>query len=468
MDLLDQSLFSLSEHDAFTIRQACEGVQIFGGIGSGKSSGSGATIARSYLEAGFGGLVLTAKPDERQSWEKYAEQTGRSDDLIIFDASGRYGFNFLKYEMARPGAGGGYSNNVVRLFTNIVEAIEGQKAGGGDNQFWIMAMQQLVRNAVDLCFTARGQLSLPLLYEIVQSAPRSVEQVHDEHWQQNSLVSQLTDEGVAGEEGRDKWRQHDFDAAAIYWMQEFPQMDERVRSSIISQFTTMADNFMRRPFRQLFCSKTNILPEMCFDGKIIIMDLPVKEFAAAGRAAQVMFKYVWQQAMERRDVRSNPRPVFLWADEAQNFVSEYDMQFQATARSSRCCTVYITQNLPNYYAEMGSKSRDRTHSLVGNFATKIWHANSDPETNEKAAETIGRSWQQLSSKGFSVGMGGAGSSSNTSWQFEYEVPPQEFTRLGKGGPLHDFMVEAIVFQNGRVFAHSGKTWLKSVFQQEDD
>jgi hypothetical protein len=46
-DLLDQTLLGFSEDDPFTIRDAFEGVQIFGGIGSGKTSGSGTLCARS-------------------------------------------------------------------------------------------------------------------------------------------------------------------------------------------------------------------------------------------------------------------------------------------------------------------------------------------------------------------------------------------------------------------------------------
>ncbi|MFA5258375.1 MAG: hypothetical protein WC360_09510 [Opitutales bacterium] len=41
-DPLDQTLLGFSEDDPFTIRDSFEGVQIFGGIGSGKTSGSGA------------------------------------------------------------------------------------------------------------------------------------------------------------------------------------------------------------------------------------------------------------------------------------------------------------------------------------------------------------------------------------------------------------------------------------------
>ena len=43
---LDRVLLSFSKRDPWTIRDSYEGVQIFGATGSGKTSGSGATIAR--------------------------------------------------------------------------------------------------------------------------------------------------------------------------------------------------------------------------------------------------------------------------------------------------------------------------------------------------------------------------------------------------------------------------------------
>ena len=69
---LDTPLYHFNESERFTIRQACEGVQIFGGIGSGKTSGSGAALAKSFLRNDFGGLVLCAKKDELETWLRYA------------------------------------------------------------------------------------------------------------------------------------------------------------------------------------------------------------------------------------------------------------------------------------------------------------------------------------------------------------------------------------------------------------
>lgn len=471
---LNETIYHFNGDESFTIADACEGVQIFGGIGSGKTSGSGAALARAYLRAGFGGLVLCAKKDELATWLKYAEQTGREKSVLVFDTSGRFTFPFLQYEIDRERNGGetAYTENLVRLFTTVYEAVSRSKDGGGGNQgYFIRAMQQLLRNAIDLSMIARGTVSVPLIHDIIMSAAKNKEEVQQDDWQSKSICWRLLLEGHA--KPLDKWVKHDFDTTANFWLEEFPNLHIETRSNVLSTLTTMMDIFLRRPFRQLFSEpppdpRQIVRPELSHKGIIILMNLPVKEYGDAGRAAQVVYKYLWQQAAERRNIQENPRPVFLWVDEAQNFATEYDMQFQATARSSRACTVYLTQNLPNYYAEMGGEhSKYRVDSLVGNLQTKIWHANSDPSTNEHAANTIGKSWHKHASSGQSYGKESFNLSSNQNESFDYDVPPQAFTMLAKGGKVeNDFEVEGIVFQNGRVWKNN-KTHLFSYFKQKD-
>lgn len=468
---LDSVLYHFNETEPFTIRQACEGVQIFGGIGSGKTSGSGAALAKSFLRNGFGGLVLCAKKDEVDTWKRYAAETGKTNKLLIFDASGDWCFPFLQYEVEREGEGAGYTENLVRLFTTVQEAIErGKAGGGGGDPYWTRAMQQLVRNAIDLCMIARGEVSVPLLYDVIASSPRSPEQRGSADWQNTSLCWKLLMEGNDRE--LNEWEVQDFRSTVSFWCEEFCNLAPKTRSSIISMFTSMADNLLRRPFRMLFSERSatgqEALPELTHQGIVIVMNLPVKEFGDAGRAAQVIYKYMWQQAAERRDITKNDRPIFLWVDEAQNFATEYDMQFQATARSSRACTVYLTQNLPNYYAEMGgAHSKYRVDSLVGNLQTKIWHANSDPETNSHAAETIGRSWHKKKGLSVSAGADTYSAGQSVSESYDFDVIPQTFTKLRKGSPVNDFKVDGIVYQNGRVWGN-GKTHLRAVFDQKNN
>ena len=98
---MEQPLFSMTKTDNFTLSNAFEGVQIFGGTGSGKTSGSGRALAHSFLKSGFGGLILCAKPAEREQWERYAKECHRQDSVIVIDGDNGHCFNFLEYELAR-------------------------------------------------------------------------------------------------------------------------------------------------------------------------------------------------------------------------------------------------------------------------------------------------------------------------------------------------------------------------------
>src|ERR1700744_1887782 len=138
---LERVIYSFNGTENFTIGNACEGVQIFGGIGSGKTSGSGESLARAFLTAGFGGLVLCAKKDVLEDWKRYAHDTGRANHLLVFDASGDFVFPFLQYEIERKGEGAGYTDNLVRLFTTVYEAIDRTASSGGEGSdpYWARA-----------------------------------------------------------------------------------------------------------------------------------------------------------------------------------------------------------------------------------------------------------------------------------------------------------------------------------------
>jgi len=184
----------------------------------------------------------------------------------------------------------------------------------------------------------------------------------------------------------------------------------------------------------------------------------------AGKDCQILFKYIWQRAMERRNVDLNSRPVFLWADEAQVFLHSHDADFQATARSSRICTVYLTQNLPNFYSCMGGeKSEYKVKSFLGTLATKIFTANSDIETNRYASELFGDSYIQDISSSVTIAEKLSQTTGKTR-KLERLVRPEEFIKLRQGGRLNNYKVDAYVFRQGEPF-HNGYNHLKVVFDQ---
>src|SRR5579863_2137427 len=101
--LLDLPILGLTEKDVLSLRALVEGgTLITGGLGSGKSSTSGRALALGFLRAGLGGLVLTVKSDETEHWIEYASQTGRSKDLVIFNAESDLTFDPLAYAWNLP------------------------------------------------------------------------------------------------------------------------------------------------------------------------------------------------------------------------------------------------------------------------------------------------------------------------------------------------------------------------------
>jgi uncharacterized membrane protein YgcG len=516
---LDTPLLRLSGADYFTLRDACQGVHVFGGIGSGKTSGSGKALATAFLRAGLGGIVLAAKPDEVELWIRYARENGRADSLLLFGEEG--GFNFLTYELARQGMAG--IGSVVECLMRVLEAarLAGASPGRQGDQFWDDATRQLLRNTIPVLYAATGTVSIPDIIRFVASAPNSVEQLQSQDWQDGSFMFQAL--AAAKRQPVVPIGETDHMQIASYWRYEFAQLDPKTRGNIAISLSTVLDRFNRGRLRQAFCANTTLVPELTFHGAIIVLAMPALTWNEDGIMAQHLFKYMWQRAVLARnglEPRHRDRPVFCWADEAQYFVNSFDAEFQSTCRSSRACTVYLTQSLPTYYARMGGDSpQHRADMLLANFGTKVWHNNADPVTNRWAADTIGRSIQRRGSYsegqnyGSSTGMNDGGSSSwgssssfggssdgrgngSSNWShgsnagggdswgrnrgrssgeslsqgfsetMDYELEPAVFARdLRTGGPANRGRVSAVWFQAGKTFASSRRNYLHTEFQQ---
>jgi hypothetical protein len=516
---LDTRLLRLSSSDYFTLRDACQGVHVFGGIGSGKTSGSGRALASAYLRAGMGGLVLCAKPDEVDLWLRYARENGRSNSVLLFGEHGG-SFNFLDYELARQGPDG--IGSVVECLMRILEAARLSKGDGGKSEpFWEDATRQLLRNSIPILYAATGTVRVPDIIRFVSTAPTSTDQLQTQDWQSSSFMFQAL--LAARERPLVRLGDGEFEKTSNYWRYEWAQLDPKTRGNIAISLSTALDRFNRGRLHRVFCTDTTLVPELTFHGVIIVMDMSALTWAEDGIIAQQLFKFMWQRAVLARNAlepKHRDRPVFLWADEAQYFVNSFDTDYQSTCRSSRACTVYLTQSLPTYYAKMGgAQPQHAADMLLANFLTKVFHANADPTTNRWASDTIGRSLQRRynessgESSGWSTGLNmgsnenrgsssGYGGSvdgrgnSTSSWNhggtsgsgdnwgrnkgqnagrsnsagysetMDAEIEPATFARdLITGGPAHRHRVTGLWFSAGRRFSGSGRNYLHTTFQQ---
>lgn len=498
LDAVLDSPLLLLDGNPWTVRDAVEGTQVFGGNGSGKSSGSGRTIAEAFVRHGFGGLVLTAKPDDLQQWVRYLESAGLSPDQIVerllvvapperpvpvvVDRDGHAlaletcsAFNFLAYQFERSGR---LTTDIVSLFVNAMSP--GSSPVSGSDPFWNDALQQLLTHAVDLATlaaeaeTGRPTLRLRTVMDIISSAAQSPAEAVSPGWRDperslcwrclHQVATKLVKTGQLH-----GGRLVDFSRCLDYWTLEFPALSDRTRSVIVTSLTAKASGLLHSPIEELLCgdddpSDCPAAPEATFRGRIVVLNLPVKLFGEVGRFGQTLWKTVWQRAVDRRagsiDLARGDRPVFLWCDESQYFVTKEDVGFQQTARASLAATVYLTQNLSNYYAAIGGTlSKSATDSLVGNLQTKVFHALGDPATVEWAERLYGKTVRAMASRSQNLSTRDDSLGRGSSSTLIPVVEARHFASLRTGGPANNREVDAWLYK-------AGKPWIQSVATAE--
>jgi hypothetical protein len=474
--------------------------------------------AGAYLRAGFGGYVTAAKPGVIPQWLDYGRKHGRSNSIILLDEN--EGFNFLQYEMARHGAEG--IGTVVECLMRVIDAsrrASGTASQRGGEVFWEDTARNTNRYALPPIYWATGTLTIPDILRFITTAPTSFEQAASREWQANSFMFRILK--LAAEQPKVRMPQAALQNVVNFWKEQWIAIPDRTRGNIVISITAALDRFNHGRLHNFFCRKTTVVPEMSFGGAVLVDAKPTLTWNEDGAVAQQLFKFIWQRAVLARNSlapEQRERPLFLWSDESQETVAPYDGEFLGLARESKCCTVYLTQSLPTYFAKIGGDNpRDAALALAGKFKTHVFCANSCPETNEFASRMIGKvltrraNFSAGNSQSFNEGMSAgenenSGSSSSygsshgqgyslssssgstsgegNNWgsnrgrgftdnvshgyseSMEFCIEPGDFGRyLKTGGPENGNRVTAVWFQAGRTFKATGKNFLVPEFEQ---
>jgi hypothetical protein len=436
-------------------------VLIQGENGSGKTSGSGQIFAKKYLENGFGGLVLCFKTDEADLWRAYLRRAGREADGRFFGVDTPHRFNFLDWEAKTSGVD--FAENLVTLLVDIASIQKRTEPSGAEAHFWLPQKKKLLRNAMSLLLLAGEPIQLRGLYEMILAAPKSPDEVSASKWQEGSSLFHLL---VRAEEKAPQ--SLELEMIKRYWLVERPAIPPKTRETIDADFTGMFDPLTRGKIGELFGTDTNLTPSDIFDGKVVVIDIPVAKYREIGQYAALIWAQLFQRAVDRRSYRPpGDRPVFLWEDEAHWFTVEQDALFQTTARSKGISVVRLTQNLPNFLDAYGRDGRHKVDTLLGNHSTKLFHRNGDPTTNEWASKVICKETaykQSMSSSGSIQSANGFNSQFSVSEVEEDSCAPKEFIGLKNGGGKNNYIVEGILFQSGRLWCKD-RRWLVRQFKQ---
>ena len=459
------------------------GFSVLGGTGSGKTS-SLASLALAFMALRCGFVWCCAKPDEVHLVRRLARAAKREDDLMIFGRDPDkppagpgdsllsemtpLRFNAIDYESKRRGG----TLSLVQYMTEVAKSVSRAKAeqsGSAEGPFWRDQFEMLTAYCIDAAHLAGMPLSIQLLRDIQKTAPTNPDQLGSEAWREKSILlacMRRAEERVnAGQVA-----ERDLTRVLDYWMKDYFTLDPKPRTSIDVMFAKLADEYSRDPVHTLLSTETNFTPEDAMNGKIIVLNLPTRAYFVPGRMAQFHFKYSFQRSMLQRDTTQGElRPVVLWCDEAHNFISDFDKDYFAEARSFKSIGCYLEQGIAGYETALGTHSDKAVDAFLTNLQTKLFFQNSSPESNRYAAEVIGRKLTEREGGGSSSASGGAGSQGSVSWheEMDYQVQPRELSELKTGGYEHDRLVEAYVYKRGTIFNATGQNFIKATFEQTD-
>ncbi|MCA9092029.1 MAG: type IV secretory system conjugative DNA transfer family protein [Planctomycetaceae bacterium] len=471
---LDTVLMNWNRWDRFTVRQLLSGgVLILGGPGSGKSSGSGKALFRSIVgNPHSNGLCLCAKPEDLDDFLGTFAAAERSEDVIVFAPTQPWRFNVLNHLYQTTN---GSTHEVVQGILTIGEKLRSGGDGnrGEDAGFWKAQTERLLYHTVQIVKLARNGVSAPDLQKFLNGAATSVEQVHSPEWQAGEHHQWI--KLAYASRNTSSHDAHDFEQALAFFVNEWPSMADRTRSSIMASVMGILHTFNCGQVRELISGATNFSLEDLNRRKWLIVNMPPSVWGDAGTLINVSLKYLLQKLILQRSARETNGFTVIWCDEAQEFLcGEFDGRFLAQCRSHQGCMVALTQSLHGLFSLMpGESGKEQALALLACFHHRIFHALGSAEDANYASELLGRRpkifmggsiapveniYEQL--------FGVSKVTSSFSEQMEAILPPRAFLNgLKRGGPENDFLVEGILVRSGEPFS-TRENWLSVSFRQQ--
>ncbi|MEM6846106.1 MAG: TraM recognition domain-containing protein [Bacteroidota bacterium] len=480
---MDRPIFRLNDAgDVLSLRDCFANIAVFGGSGSGKTSGTVSHLLYAWLNCANlsqhekrGAIIWFYKAGDVQDVLRMAKICGREDDVIHITPESRDVYNLLENE-----AIGEEITNVVDILVESSDLSSGNQSFKSGERFWEQSEKQLLTRTILLLKLAGIPLSPQAMYEVINSVPTSEQLALMDSASLKSEDDPLTAEEqtahkfvsesaccqylikAAERVGNDHTG---FKRLETFYLVQLASSDSRTRANVIHGCAGRLEMFqVSEMLSSKFCGETKASPELAFQGKIILLDVGVDKYGPIAKKIQLLYKYAAVKSALRRDLTKHPNPVLFCVDEAQNFVLKQDADFLCVSRSKRVCNLYASQSISNFiYAFGGQDGEARTHSLMSNMSHKFFHANTDFKTNQWASDVIGKDLTVM--KSFSAkGTGTDGNSASGRYEYQYVVQPLEFQFLPQGGDVYDYTVGCI-YTSWRPFSDTKTNYTRCLYNQ---
>ena len=235
------------------------------------------------LSLGYGGMVLCAGHDERETWTSYAKETGRDQDLIIVSSTTNYRFNFIDHEFKRQGAS--YIqrvDTVVSLFRDAFELSLRQNSMGND-AFWLEASIEFVKHSLVFLEAAKAHtdesVSLSDVKMLSGRVPRNTKEREDrlDNYDRASVGTAKEDifatmffkaYAIYNDAHIEAMRKRTIGAALSYFVDHFVILPERTRESVVMTVSTVIDKLISGTAYEFLNTTTTFSARDAFEGRL--------------------------------------------------------------------------------------------------------------------------------------------------------------------------------------------------------
>ncbi len=410
---------------------------ITGAIGSGKSQILLRILKEIISKFTITPALLAIDPKRTfvRELRNIIEHQGQASRLLWVSLEGAVKFNPIWREKMLKGS----------IFTEIANSLRLASinflGSSNDNRFWEQSSFNLLKNALIFCAAKYEYFTFKELYQALVLA------------RDTDVAAELVD--YLNSKTWDEEERDNIQMAISYFKEEFCQMDQKIRTSILATATSFLNEFLEYRVSRILSPKINEISLYSMkgairDGKLICLYI---ENDALARSIGTLMKLLFQEAVlemvdERRD-DPKARYALLVMDEYQDVATSGggaglgDDRYLAKARESKSITIAATQSVSSL--ENWIRSDPATREILQNFRTRIFGTTTDPKTirlfqephgtfdRERRSHSMSESTQ--GSRGFFALGHGSNGKSNVSesvsvhYAAEYPVTAREFARL---------------------------------------
>ena len=356
-----------------------QNVLITGTIGTGKTSSAMYPFTYQLMKYNaenlskkLGMLILDVKGNYVKQIYEYASITGRLDDLVIIDLSGKIKYNPLD----KP-------NLKANVLANRLRTILSLFSKNNSESYWLDKAEQILCEAIKLCrIYNNGYVTFTELHRLIFSEDYFKSKI-------NLLRDSFIQTPFNNEES------FDLIGCIDFFQKEFFALDSRTLNILKSEISLITGNFVSDfHISNVFCpTKDEInfkgFRDVLMSGKIVILKMNISEYKNLSKLIAAYLKLDFQNEIINQLSNNNIiRKTAFICDEYHEYVTDTDSNFLSICREAKCINILSTQSYTSILNTLGNEST--TKVIIQNIINKLWFRTDDIFTIEQAQKQIGK------------------------------------------------------------------------------